>query len=207
MLCQYVAHIPLPETASAKVPSNMACVIGNAMKSEGIITRKIRIASVAVSLASTALRSLSVLSIPGQTLEAGSLSLKPRYLINTNAAMDPRIRAKLVKERAPSRPALFATLMNIGPFSNVPATMKVAPVSDKDLANERTKAAISEGLIIGDVTVRKATNGTAPKVLEALSNSWLLMASSFVYHHLSVPTPAARANQIIHTKLPTLMTC
>ncbi len=60
-----------------------------------------------------------------------------------------------------------------GPFSKAPATMNVAPVSERDRAKERTNAAIIEGFIIGDVTVRNATKGTAPKVLEARSYSIL----------------------------------
>jgi len=63
--------------------------------------------------------------------------------------------------------------MKTGPFSNTPATINVAPVSERDLANDNTKAAINDGLMIGDVTVRKATNGTAPNVRDARSNSTL----------------------------------
>jgi len=63
--------------------------------------------------------------------------------------------------------------MKMGPFSNSPATIKVAPVSDSDLANARMNAAISEGFIIGKVTVLDAVNGGAPSVRDAFSNSLL----------------------------------
>ena len=45
--------------------------------------------------------------------------------------------------------------------------MNVAPVSDIDLANARMKAAINDGLMMGNVTVLDAVNGGAPRVLEA----------------------------------------
>jgi hypothetical protein len=47
-----------------------------------------------------------------------------------NAVIDPTMSTKPVNDIAPSRPASLAVLMNIGPFSKVPATMIVAPVSE-----------------------------------------------------------------------------
>jgi hypothetical protein len=60
-----------------------------------------------------------------------------------------------------------------GPFKKAPATIKVAPVSERDLANASENAAINEGLIMGNVTVLEAVNGGAPRVLEARSYSIL----------------------------------
>ena len=51
--------------------------------------------------------------------------------------------------------------------------MKVAPVSESDLANARENAAIKDGLMMGKVTVLEAVNGGAPKVLDARSYSIL----------------------------------
>ncbi len=68
---------------------------------------------------------------------------------------------------------LFMFCMKTGPFSKIPATMNVAPVSDSDLENARMKAAISDGFMIGKVTVFAAVNGGAPSVLDAFSYSLL----------------------------------
>src|SRR3990170_8119165 len=112
----------------------------------------------------------------------GNFNRGPRIQINAKIVQDATISIRLANTVAPSYVACVTTPLEklfftfwrkTGPFSKAPATMKVAPVSDKDLANERTNAAISEGLMIGDVTVRKATKGTAPNVLDALSNSIL----------------------------------
>ena len=56
--------------------------------------------------------------------------------------------------------------MNTGPFRKTPAaTMKVAPVSESDLAKASVNAAINEGFMIGKVTVLEAVNGGAPRFL------------------------------------------
>ena len=51
--------------------------------------------------------------------------------------------------------------------------MKVAPVSESDLAKARENAAIKDGFMIGKVTVLEAVKGGAPSVLEARSYSIL----------------------------------
>lgn len=51
--------------------------------------------------------------------------------------------------------------------------MNVAPVSEIDREKASMKAAISEGFMIGKVTVLDAVNGGAPKVLDAFSYSFL----------------------------------
>jgi len=68
---------------------------------------------------------------------------------------------------------LLNSCRKTGPLTNAPATMKVAPVSESDLANASEKAAIKDGFIIGKVTVLDAVNGGAPSVLDALSYSTL----------------------------------
>ena len=68
---------------------------------------------------------------------------------------------------------LLRVCRKTGPFRKVPATMKVAPVSERDLANASENAAINEGFIMGKVTVLEAVNGGAPRVLDARSYSIL----------------------------------
>jgi hypothetical protein len=64
--------------------------------------------------------------------------------------------------------------MKTGPFwKKSPATMKVAPVSERERANANENAAINEGLMIGKVTVLEAVNGGAPRVRDACSYSIL----------------------------------
>ncbi len=66
-------------------------------------------------------------------------------------------------------PASLAFWMKTGPFSKEPATMMVAPVSERDLANARRKAATRAGLSMGRVTVLAMVNIFAPSVLAAVS--------------------------------------
>lgn len=61
--------------------------------------------------------------------------------------------------------------MNTGPFSKVPATIRVAPVSEIDLAKARMNEDTRLGLRIDRVTVRSAVNADAPSVREASSNT------------------------------------
>ena len=58
-------------------------------------------------------------------------------------------------------------------MKKAPATMNVAPVSESDRANAKENAAISDGFMMGKVTVLEAVNGGAPSVLEARSYSIL----------------------------------
>ncbi len=110
----------------------------------------------------------------------GNFSFEPKRRMKAKIAQDMAMSIMLANTVAPSYMAgdatansFFMFCMNTGPFSKAPATMNVAPVSESDLANERMNAAISEGLSIGDVTVRNAMNGTAPSVLDACSYSFL----------------------------------
>jgi hypothetical protein len=59
--------------------------------------------------------------------------------------------------------------MNTGPFSKVPATITVAPVSDRDRANAKRNAATREGFNNGNETVLAAVNVVAPRVRAAVS--------------------------------------
>ena len=54
-----------------------------------------------------------------------------------------------------------------------PATINVAPVSERDRAKASENAAIKEGFMIGKVTVLAAVNGGAPRVRDARSYSIL----------------------------------
>ncbi len=66
--------------------------------------------------------------------------------------------------------------MKVEPFwkpPRMPTMTKVAPVSEIDLEKARMKPAMSEGLMVGKVTVLDAVNGGAPSVLEAFSSSFL----------------------------------
>ena len=110
----------------------------------------------------------------------GSFILGPRSLITTKMVQEAAISMTLANTVVPSYSVgldeenwFLMFWRKTGPFSKAPATINVAPVSERDLANARMKAAISEGFSIGDVTVRNATKGTAPNVLEARSNSIL----------------------------------
>ena len=77
-------------------------------------------------------------------------------------------------EIVPAFNSLLRFWIKTGPFWNTrPATMKVAPVSESDLAKARENAAINEGLMIGKVTVLEAVSGGAPRVRDARSYSIL----------------------------------
>ena len=110
----------------------------------------------------------------------GSFSLGPRARIIMKIVRATAMRMKLAKTVAPAYKvgwllanSVFMSWMKMGPFSKAPATSSVAPVSDNDLENASMKAAINEGLMIGNVTVLAEVKGGAPRVLEAFSYSLL----------------------------------
>ena len=114
--------------------------------------------------------SLNLLSITGQTFLVGSFNRGPNAVIIAKIVKETAINTKLTKTSGPSpNPPVRALEIKTGPFSKVPATIKVAPVSEIDLAKASTKDDTMLGFKIERVTVRSAVNGGAPKVLDASS--------------------------------------
>ncbi len=64
----------------------------------------------------------------------------------------------------PALNSLLRVWRKTGPFiKTAPATIKVAPVSERDLANARENAAINDGFMMGKVTVREAVKWWSAK--------------------------------------------
>ena len=149
----------------------MASNAGTATKRDGTSTITKNIKSVMPFLEDAIGELLSFLSATGQTFLTGILSLGPNNLIVTNTKLESAINMALTKTSGPASPMWF--LINIGPWTNTPATIIVAPVSERDLAKAKVKEAINECFRIGNVTVLSAVSGAAPKVLAACSYSSL----------------------------------
>jgi hypothetical protein len=154
------------------VPSERAEKIGNVMNREGKSTIKKNTVSVSTFLELATFEPLNFLSKEGQTLFEGSFSLDPKAVIDPKIMNETRIKIRLTKTNGPlPRLSLRALLMNTGPFSKVPATIRVAPVSEIDLAKARINEDTRLGLRIDKVTVRSAVKGDAPSVRDASSKT------------------------------------
>jgi len=148
----------------------MAFTAGKATKSEGNNTIRKNITSVIVSLEIAMLELLNLLSKDGQTFLVGSFNLGPSTVITAKIMKDTAIRMELTKTSGPSpKFSSRAWEMKTGPFSKTPATIKVAPVSEIDLAKAKMKDDTRLGFKIESVTVLSAVNACAPKVLDASS--------------------------------------
>ena len=148
----------------------MAYTAGKATKSEGNSTIRKNITSVIVFLEIAMLEPLNLLSKKGQTFLVGSFNLGPSTVITAKIVKETAINMKLTKTSGPSpKFSARAWAMKTGPFSKIPATIKVAPVSEIDLAKARMKDATRLGFKIERVTVLSAVKGGAPKVLDASS--------------------------------------
>jgi hypothetical protein len=112
---------------------------------------------------------LSRFSSLGQTVEIGSRIFGAKILIAMKKRLDAIISTKLTKSNGLSWPASLAFRMNTGPFSKTPATITVAPVSDRDRANARRNPATKAGFSKGSETVRTAVKVDAPRVRAAVS--------------------------------------
>ena len=160
------------DTALDNVPSEKAEKIGNVTNREGRSTIKKNTASVSTFLELATFELLSFLSKEGQILFEGSFNLGPKAVMVPKIMNETTIKIRLTKTSGPSPKCwLRALLMNTGPFSKVPATIKVAPVSEIDLAKARINDDTRLGFRIDNVTVRSAVNGDAPNVRDASSKT------------------------------------
>jgi hypothetical protein len=112
---------------------------------------------------------LSRFSTLGHTVEIGSRIFGAKILIAMKNRLDATISTRLTKSNGLSWPAALAFRMNTGPFSKTPATITVAPVSDRERANANRNPATKAGLSKGSETVRTAVNVDAPSVRAAVS--------------------------------------
>jgi hypothetical protein len=162
------------------VPSEKAENIGNATNREGKSTTKTNTIRVSAFLELATLGLLNFLSKDGQILFEGNFNLDPKTVITAKIVKETAIRIRLTKTNGPSpRFSVRALLMKTGPFSKplktpfskVPATIRVAPVSEIDLANAKINEDTRLGLRIERVTVRSAVKGDAPNVRDASSKT------------------------------------
>jgi hypothetical protein len=112
---------------------------------------------------------LSRFSSLGHTVEIGSRIFGAKILIAMKKRLDATISTRLTKSSGLSCPAAPAFRMNTGPFSKTPATITVAPVSDKERANANRNPATKDGFSKGSETVRRAVKVDAPRVRAAVS--------------------------------------